>query len=146
MTDRIKEQLSAFLDGELPEPESALLLKRLERDDELRGALSRMTIWRAIWLSCILFGLIHALNVLITGDLPAALIQAVAAFMSGVMFMALRIRTGSLYPVIIVHAVWDFSLFVGLSARAPAATACAWRYCASAWRIDWFASFACSAR
>ena len=34
MTDRIKEQLSAFLDGELPDPESALLLKRLERDDE----------------------------------------------------------------------------------------------------------------
>lgn len=84
----------------------------------LRGALSRMTIWRAIWLSCILFGLIHALNVLITGDLPAALIQAVAAFMSGVMFMALRIRTGSLYPLIIVHALWDFSLFVGLSGRA----------------------------
>src|SRR5262245_45870067 len=41
MTDRIKEQLSAFLDGELPDPESALLLKRLERDDERRGALRR---------------------------------------------------------------------------------------------------------
>ncbi len=32
MTDRIKEQLSAFLDGELPEAETTLLLKRLERD------------------------------------------------------------------------------------------------------------------
>lgn len=83
-----------------------------------RGALSRMTIWKAIWLSCILFGLIHALNVLITGDLRASLIQALAAFMSGVMFMALRIRTGSLYPLIIVHALWDFSLFVGLPASA----------------------------
>jgi hypothetical protein len=31
MTDRIKEQLSAFLVGELPDPESSLLLKRLER-------------------------------------------------------------------------------------------------------------------
>ncbi|WP_160292411.1 CPBP family intramembrane glutamic endopeptidase [Sphingopyxis fribergensis] len=58
------------------------------------------------------------LNVLITGDLPAALIQAVAAFMSGVMSLALRIRTGSLYPLIIVHALWDFSLFVGLPASA----------------------------
>ncbi len=29
MTDRIKEQLSTFLDGELPEQETALLLKRL---------------------------------------------------------------------------------------------------------------------
>ncbi len=48
MTDRIKEQLSAFLDGELPDPESALLLKRLERDDDLRGALSRYSLIGAV--------------------------------------------------------------------------------------------------
>lgn len=48
MTDRIKEQLSAFLDGELPETESALLVKRLERDDELRGALSRYSLIGAV--------------------------------------------------------------------------------------------------
>lgn len=48
MTQRIKEQLSAFLDGELPETESALLLKRLERDDELRGALSRYSLIGAV--------------------------------------------------------------------------------------------------
>lgn len=58
MTDRIKEQLSAFLDGELPEPESALLLKRLERDDELRGALSRYSLIGAVLRS--------------DGDVPAA--------------------------------------------------------------------------
>ncbi len=48
MTDRIREQLSTFLDGELPEPETALLLKRLERDDELRGALSRYSLIGAV--------------------------------------------------------------------------------------------------
>jgi sigma-E factor negative regulatory protein RseA len=58
MTDRIKEQLSAFLDGELPDPESALLLKRLERDDELRGALSRYSLVGAVLRS--------------DGDVPAA--------------------------------------------------------------------------
>lgn len=58
MTDRIREQLSAFLDGELPEPESALLLKRLERDDELRGALSRYSLIGAVLRS--------------EGDVPAA--------------------------------------------------------------------------
>lgn len=58
MTDRLKEQLSAFLDGELPEPESALLLKRLERDDELRGALSRYSLIGAVLRS--------------DGDVPAA--------------------------------------------------------------------------
>ncbi|MEX1993338.1 MAG: sigma-E factor negative regulatory protein [Steroidobacteraceae bacterium] len=58
MTDRIKEQLSTFLDGELPEPESALLLKRLERDDDLRGALSRYSLIGAVLRS--------------DGDVPAA--------------------------------------------------------------------------
>jgi len=48
MTERIKEQLSAFLDGELPDSESALLVKRLERDDDLRGALSRYSLIGAV--------------------------------------------------------------------------------------------------
>jgi len=58
MTDRIKEQLSAFLDGELPDPESTLLVKRLERDDDLRGALSRYSLIGAVLRS--------------DGDVPAA--------------------------------------------------------------------------
>jgi hypothetical protein len=42
----------------LPDPESALLLKRLERDDELRGALSRYSLIGAVLRS--------------DGDVPAA--------------------------------------------------------------------------
>jgi sigma-E factor negative regulatory protein RseA len=41
MTDSIKEQLSACLDGELPDQELALLLKRIDHDTELRGAITR---------------------------------------------------------------------------------------------------------
>jgi negative regulator of sigma E activity len=35
MTDQIREQLSALLDGELPRDEMGLLLRRLEKDPEL---------------------------------------------------------------------------------------------------------------
>jgi sigma-E factor negative regulatory protein RseA len=41
MTDALNEQLSACLDGELPPAELDLLLKRLERDPELRATLGR---------------------------------------------------------------------------------------------------------
>lgn len=41
MTDSIKEQLSACLDGELPDRELALLLKRVGQDRDLRAALTR---------------------------------------------------------------------------------------------------------
>jgi sigma-E factor negative regulatory protein RseA len=42
--DPLKEQLSAFLDGELPEAETELFLKRLERDEELATTLSRFSL------------------------------------------------------------------------------------------------------
>ncbi len=44
MTEHLRDQLSAFLDGELPRPEVDLLLRRLAGNDELRIALSRYAI------------------------------------------------------------------------------------------------------
>jgi sigma-E factor negative regulatory protein RseA len=45
MTDAIREQVSAFLDGELPANESELLLKRLARDGELREVFGRYALY-----------------------------------------------------------------------------------------------------
>jgi sigma-E factor negative regulatory protein RseA len=44
MTDLVKEQLSACLDGELPEGELDLLLKQVNRDSQLRGSLGRYAL------------------------------------------------------------------------------------------------------
>lgn len=44
MTDRIREQISALIDGELPEDEVGLLIRRLERDPQLRGAFGRYVL------------------------------------------------------------------------------------------------------
>ncbi|HEY9198951.1 MAG TPA: RseA family anti-sigma factor [Gammaproteobacteria bacterium] len=41
MSEQIREQISALLDGELPEAEQRLLLERLARDPELRERFSR---------------------------------------------------------------------------------------------------------
>jgi negative regulator of sigma E activity len=41
MSEQIREQVSAFLDGELPNSETELLLKRLMRDAELRESFGR---------------------------------------------------------------------------------------------------------
>lgn len=41
MSEQLYEQISAFVDGELQEHETELLLKRLEREPELRAALVR---------------------------------------------------------------------------------------------------------
>ncbi len=77
----------------------------------LQGFRHSVSIWPAVLMTSVAFGAMHSLNVFVTGDLGAALIQSCAAFLSGIVFIALRLRTGSLWPPIIVHALWDFATF-----------------------------------
>jgi len=79
-----------------------------------RGVLSQAgyRIWSAIWITAILFGVVHVLNGFITGNFITALAQALMAIMSGIWFHAIRIRTRSIYPAMLIHGLWDFSLFV----------------------------------
>ena len=44
MSEQIREQVSAFLDGELPNSETELLLKRLTRERELRESFGRYAL------------------------------------------------------------------------------------------------------
>ena len=44
MSEQIREQVSAFLDGELPNSETELLLKRMTRDVELRESFGRYAL------------------------------------------------------------------------------------------------------
>lgn len=87
------------------------------------------SVWTAVLLTSVVFGAIHSLNVFVTGDLKAAVIQSTAAFLSGLMFIALRLRTGSLWPGILVHGLWDFATFTlgaasaGMAARSLASAA-----------------------
>lgn len=88
----------------------------------LQGFRHRTTIWIAVLLTSVMFGAIHSLNVFVTGDLKGALLQSSAAFLSGLMFIALRLRTGSLWPPIILHGLWDFATFSLAMASASAAS------------------------
>jgi membrane protease YdiL (CAAX protease family) len=82
-----------------------------------------VSIWPAVALTTLAFGAIHILNVFMTGELRAALIQSAAAALSGLLFIALRLRTGSLWPCIIVHGLWDFATFTVAAARGGEAQA-----------------------
>lgn len=78
----------------------------------LTGLLSRLNIWPMILLSSLLFGSVHALNGFITGNFTAAFIQALQATLSGVWLMSVRLRTRSIYPAMLIHGLWDFSVFL----------------------------------
>ncbi len=87
----------------------------------LQGFRNTLSIWPAVLVTSVLFGAVHSLNVFVTGELFTSVVQSVAAFLSGLFFIALRLRTGSLWPPIIVHALWDFATFVLAAASAGVA-------------------------
>jgi len=86
-----------------------------------QGLRSRLTMWPAILLTSLLFGAVHVLNVITTGQLLEAVVQSVAAFMSGMLLLALLIRTGSIWVPIAYHALWDFVTFVTSATRPKTA-------------------------
>lgn len=92
-----------------------------------QGLLTHFRIWPAVLLTSLLFGATHTLNLFTTGDVNAAGMQAVTAFMQGLAYLAIRIRTGSVWPMAIVHGLWDFSLLQTALARpAPYAAHQEW--------------------
>jgi len=82
----------------------------------LFGALrSRLRPLWAILITTLLFGAAHLLNAAVIGGWQVAAAQATAAGMSGLLFIAIRVRTGSLIPAILYHAAWDFGSLVAVS-------------------------------
>lgn len=72
---------------------------------------TRVKLWPAMIWTSVLFGSVHILNALTTGELLNAMLQAFTATLSGFAFMAILVRTGSIWPAIIYHALWDFGTF-----------------------------------
>ncbi|WP_292387681.1 CPBP family intramembrane glutamic endopeptidase [Methanosarcina sp. UBA5] len=76
------------------------------------GASSSFGIWRAVWITAVIFGSVHTLNGLITGDFKASVVQAFFAGMFGVWAVALRVRLDTVIPIIIIHWLWDCLAFL----------------------------------
>lgn len=75
------------------------------------GARSQFRTWGAIVFAAVVFGAVHVLNGFGTGDFVRSTVQAVSATLSGFLFIAILVRTGSLFPGMIIHFLWDLSIF-----------------------------------
>jgi hypothetical protein len=70
---------------------------------------------RAVVLSSFVFAAPHLLNIIGGAWDPSFTVaDSIAAFGLGVTFAALRLRTGSIWPLVGVHALFDFSSLVSL--------------------------------
>lgn len=87
------------------------------------AARKALPFWAGFLLVSAAFGSVHVFNAILTGELAGAGVQALNAFMSGCAYLAIRIRTRSIIPIMVIHALWDFTVFLvgsGGSGKAEA--------------------------
>lgn len=76
----------------------------------LQGAWRLSGMFHAMRVSALGFALLHAVN-LLGGSPPGAVgLQVLLTFAFGLAFAPLAVRLGALWPLMIVHALWDFTL------------------------------------
>ncbi len=70
---------------------------------------------RAVVISSFLFAALHLLNISGgTWDLFYTAADTIAAFGLGITYAAIRLRTGSIWPLVGIHALFDFTLIISL--------------------------------
>ena len=72
--------------------------------------LVRLAPWKSIALSGVLFGAMHLIHGVMDGDWPAATHQALVTTAGGLMFAAVRQRTGSLWCAVALHMLVNLSV------------------------------------
>ena len=72
-------------------------------------------------LTAILFGLVHLSNIVIRGEVAVIAAQAVGAAAFGFGYVALRLRTNALLPLVITHLLTDLFLQMGRLPLIPVA-------------------------
>jgi membrane protease YdiL (CAAX protease family) len=72
-------------------------------------------VWAAVLISSLLFGLAHSTNLFLhfSGQPVLVGLQILGAFTHGVGLAALRLRTNTLWPLILLHAFGDLFLHLG---------------------------------
>jgi len=74
----------------------------------LRSRLNEPLVW---FLSSALFAAMHFVNFFAGQDLAPTLQQVGSTFLAGTVFYILRRTTGTLIWAMVLHALWDFSVF-----------------------------------
>lgn len=77
-------------------------------------------ILRCTLASGVAFGLLHCVNVIVTGDILATLVQVIYTAAMGILSGAIYLRSRSLWGVILMHTLTDISAFIAVFESAEA--------------------------
>lgn len=104
--------LLAFLMAFAPGFGEEIMFRGLGIANYMRTIKSDEKIWTIFWLSSIVFGLAHMANIASGAGIINSVVQSVYAIGIGMLFAAVYLRTGNLWPTIIGHFTVDFMEFV----------------------------------
>lgn len=75
---------------------------------------SKKGVWYSIIISGLIFGLMHLINIFsINQAVSTTITQVISATGTGIFFGLIYYKTKNIWSVIILHGLWDFSLFIG---------------------------------
>jgi membrane protease YdiL (CAAX protease family) len=77
------------------------------------GLLRPLGVWPAVLASSLVFGLVHLDNLALRGVSVLILLQAFGAAVQGIGYAALRLRTNTIWPLIVIHGTHDLTLQLG---------------------------------
>ncbi|MCT4631882.1 MAG: CPBP family intramembrane metalloprotease [Firmicutes bacterium] len=79
-----------------------------------RGAILQYVLGRgkrkAVFYSAALFSVFHLSNILISGNILSTAFQLISTFFFGLFASAIVIKQKTLLPILIYHALWDFTM------------------------------------
>jgi membrane protease YdiL (CAAX protease family) len=82
-------------------------------------SLALCGVWRAAILTSILFGLLHGLHILRGSNPQVVFVQMGYAAAIGFTYAALVLRTGMIWPLMLIHFLTDFTGFIVLNRIMP---------------------------
>ncbi len=104
--------LLAFLRALAPGFGEEVTFRGLGVANYLRRVPTEKGVAAAFWLSSVVFGAVHMLNVGSGAPLGISVLQSVYAIGIGMAMGAVYLRTGNLWPSIIIHTSLDFMEFI----------------------------------
>lgn len=89
-----------------------LMFRGIPASNWMRTAEDEGTVLKCTFITSIIFGLVHSLNALSGAAISSTIFQVFYATCLGIIFCAIFLRTGSMWPTMIAHTLIDFSGFL----------------------------------
>jgi len=101
-----------------------LLILGFTEETVFRGLLfhgleTKFTAFQTVFISAVIFGLFHYINMLIGANFYSTSYQVIHATASGFMYATLRLRIGAIWPVMLFHSIWDIGLILLTNIQHP---------------------------